>query len=323
MNCFAPLMTGTCTCPQLKATTTSTCDPVNWNALYALHEMHSMIPYVVLYPGEPRALSSGEPIMLHAGEPSNNAKQCEPVCLRNSNRLDDNDSCHHVASDITEDASVMLQPYLDYTYLDFISADEYNLNVVTDKMDALHNHLDNDELFGLQLRMLPTGLAIHMDSIENITLEMNSQIVQNNDVDGLSGTCIFQMTPSQSNDSDLMDWYISSIDLGHQSRGWNCNLDGPSQVGKMKKMEMHMLYVSHVFQVKCQIIMMKMMMILVGFDSMTWQDIMDFFTKIRGKRQDVCIEIAILLSILYSSTWNGLNQELTGMNNNRLGTTVG
>ena len=100
----------------------------------------------------------------------------------------------------------------------------------------------------------------------------------------------------------------------------NVKLHGSSLVVKMQEL---MLYVSHAYQIIYLVIMMKTMMIVVGFDSMTWQDIMDFFTKIRGKRQDVCIEIAILLSILYSSTWSGLNQELTGMNNNRLGTTVG
>jgi len=67
------------------------------------------------------------------------------------------------------------------------------------------------------------------------------------------------------------------------------------------------------------------MMIVVGFDGMTWQDIMDLHTKARGKRQDVCIEMTILLSILYSSTWNRLNQEKsrTDWNEQQLGTTVG
>ena len=83
-----------------------------------------------------------------------------------------------------------------------------------------------------------------------------------------------------------------------------------------------MSYASHALQFRHQIIMMKMMMIVVGFDGMTWQDIVDFHTKVRGKRQDVCIKIVIYYQFFISPTWNRLNQELTGMNN-KLGTTVG
>jgi len=138
--------------------TTSNCVTVNWNALYG---MHSMLPCVVLY--------SGEPIVLYAGEPINCIRQCEIACLRKLNRLDEKDLCHNVVPDDTPD---MLQ--LDHAYLDFISADEHNLTLVTDQMDTLLNHLDNDGLIGLQLRMLPIGC---------ISWDTNRQIFQSTEWD--------------------------------------------------------------------------------------------------------------------------------------------
>ena len=64
------------------------------------------------------------------------------------------------------------------------------------------------------------------------------------------------------------------------------------------------------------------MMIVVIFDGMTWQDTVDFHTKIRGKGQNVDIEIVIIQQFFISSMLNRLKQEMTGMNN-KLGTTVG
>ena len=261
-------------CPKLNPTT-SPCDTVNWNALHVLYEMHSMIPCVVLY--------SGEPIVLHAGEPMESIhwiRQCEMPDLRKTKRLDRNDVCHNIVSN---NSSAMLQ--LDYAYLDFISADEHNLIPVTDQVNTFHNHLDNDGLFGLQLRMLPIGLAF-------------------------------------VNDPDLMGARVHFTGLIHRSNELNHKLDESNHV---LKVEGQMLHVRHVFQVRHQIITMKMIMIMVRFDGMTWQDIMDLHTKARDKRQDICIEIAILLSILYSSMWNGLNQEKsrTDWNEQQLGTTVG
>ena len=88
----------------------------------------------------------------------------------------------------------------------------------------------------------------------------------------------------------------------------------------MEKMEMQMLHASHALTY--QFIMIKVMMVVVGFDGMTWQDLVDFHTKICGKRKDVDIKIVIIQQFFISSTWNRLNQELTGMNN-KLGTTIG
>ena len=57
-------------------------------------------------------------------------------------------------------ASVTLQ--LDHVYLDTLSADEHDPSeVVDDQVDAFLNHLDNDALFGLQLRMSPVEFAVH------------------------------------------------------------------------------------------------------------------------------------------------------------------
>ena len=70
----------------------------------------------------------------------------------------DSDNADEIFYDTVSEPSVTLQ--LDHAYLDTLSADEH-VSVVEDEVDAFLNHLDNDALFGLQLRMSPIEFAIH------------------------------------------------------------------------------------------------------------------------------------------------------------------